>query len=178
MNRRRMMMLQKTQTDNNLLYLFEDYKQSWNSAYTIDSLWNGNVVTLRHTRSNSFYGPNSAAMCYIGDSQKASTGSSSVYEGLKALPVLNSLKRHRLILTVINVTKNTAVDETSGVIWFSFGTTNKVTYIKVNICDIKVGTQIVVENETAGAIKGAVISSDAPGIQWSFDFDVKVEEVE
>lgn len=177
MSRRRMMMLQQTQADNNLLYLLEDYKQSWNSVYAIDSLWNGNVVTLKHTRRTDFYGPSSAAMNFIGDSQKASTGADSVYLGLKVLPVLDSSKRYRLILTVVNVTKNTAVDEASGSMWFTFGTVNNITYSKISICDIKVGTQIIVENETAGAIKGAVIVSNAPSTQWNFDFDVKVEEV-
>ena len=177
MSRRRMMMLQQTQADNNLLYLIEDYKQSWNSGYTIDSLWNGNTVTLKHTRRSDFMGPSAAAMNFIGSSRQQSTGSAGVYSALTALPVLDSSKRYRLILTVVNVTKNTAVDEASGSMWFFFGTTNKITYSKISICDIKVGTQIIVENETAGAIKGAVISSDAPGIQWGFEFSVKVEEV-
>lgn len=177
MSRRRMMMQQLTQTDSNLLYLFEDYKQSWNSAYTIDSLWNGNTVTLKHTRSSHFGGPNVAAMNFIGSKQGASTGSAYVYEGLTALPVLDSSKRYRFILTVVNVTKNTAVDETSGSMWLSLGTVRGVTYTKVNICDIKVGTQIVVENENAGAIKGAVVAANTPSTQWDFDFDVKLEEV-
>ena len=177
MNRRRMMMLQQTQADNNLLYLIEDYKQSWMSNYSIGSAWNGNTVTLKHLNT-SFWGPSSAAMCYIGDSQKASTGSASVYEGLKSLPVLDSSKRYRLVLTVINVTKNTAVDETSGSMWFSFGTVRGVTYTSINICDIKVGIQIVVENENVGAIKGAVVSATVPNTQWEFEFDVRIEEVE
>lgn len=177
MNRRRMMMQMSTQADNNLLYLFEDYKQSWNSAYTIDSLWNGNIVTLKHTRSLGFAGPNQAGIAYIGAKQFASTGSAVIYEGLPALPVLDSNKRYRLILTCVQVTKNTAVDSTSGSLWFSFGTTQKITYTSVNICDIVLGTTIVVENESAGAIKGAVVTATVPNTQWNFDFDVKIEEV-
>lgn len=172
-----MMMQQPTQIDSNLLYLLEDYKQSWNCGYTIDSLWNGNIVTLKHTRRADFYGPSSAAMNFIGSKQAASTGSDSVYIGLPALPVLDSSKQYRFVLTVVNVTKNTAVDETSGSMWFSFGTTNGITYTKISICDIKVGTQIVVENENVGAIKGAVVSANTPSTQWDFDFDVRIEEV-
>ena len=177
MSRRRMMMQQLTQADNNLLYLLEDYKQSWNSGYIIDSLWNGNTVNLKHTRRSDFMGSPSGAMNFIGSKQVQASGSNAVYTGLTALPVLDASKRYRLILTVVNVTKNTAVDETSGSMWFSFGTTNGITYNKISICDIKVGTQIIVENETASAIKGAVVSADAPGTQWDFDFDVRVEEV-
>lgn len=177
MNRRRMMMQMLSQTDSNLLYLLEDYKQSWNSSYTIDSLWNGNIVTLKHTRRTDFFGPSSAAMNFIGSKQVQSTGSSAVYSGMTALPVLDASKRYRLILTVVNVTKNTAVDETSGSMWFSLGTTNQITYTQISISNIKVGTQIIVENETAGAIKGAVVSASTPSTQWSFDFDVRIEEV-
>lgn len=177
MSRRRMMMQMLSQADNNLLYLLEDYKQSWNSTYTIDSLWNGNIVTLKHTRRTDFFGPSSAAMNFIGAKQVASSGSANVYTGLSALPLLDSNKRYRLILTCVQVAKNTAVDSTSGVLWFSLGTTQKITYTSVNICDIALGTTIIIENETAGAIKGAVVSADTPSTQWDFDFDVRIEEV-
>lgn len=177
MSRRRIMMQMLTQADSNLLYLLEDYKQSWNSGYTIDSLWNGNIVTLKHTRRTDFSGPSSAAMNFIGAKQVSSSGSASVYYGLPALPVLDSSKRYRLVLTVVKVTKNTAVDASSGVLWFSLGTTDKITYTNINICDISLGTTIAVENESAGAIKGAVISATIPSTQWDFDFDVRIEEV-
>lgn len=172
-----MMMQQPTQIDSNLLYLLEDYKQSWNSGYTIDSLWNGNIVTLKHTRRKDFLGPSSAAMNFIGSKQGASIASAYVYEGLPALPVLDSSKRYRLVLTVVKVTKNTAVDASSGVLEFTLGTTDKITYTGINICDVSLGTTIVVENESAGAIKGAVITATVPSTQWDFDFDVRIEEI-
>lgn len=174
MSRRRMMMQMLSQADNNLLYLIEDYKQSWNSSYIIDSLWNGNIVTLKHTRRADFMGSSSAYMTFIGTRKVA--GSDSL-RGLPSLPTLDSSKCYRLTLTVINITTNTATDETSGVFRISTNVGNQHYLSSVNLCDIAVGTQIVLETQKAGAISGAAFGSNVPSTKWSFDFDVKLEEV-
>lgn len=174
MSRRRMMMLQLAQADSNLLYLIEDYKLSWNSIYAIDSIWSGNTVTLRHTRSGSFAGAGSAYMSFIGTSKVAGQ---DTLRKLPSLPTLDSSKCYRLTLTVLNITTNTATDETSGVFRISTNVGDQHYVSSVNLCDIAVGTQIVLETSKAGAISGAAFGSNVPSTKWSFDFDVKLEEV-
>lgn len=174
MNRRRMMMQQRTQANNNLLYLLEDYKQSWRSVYGIESIWQGNnTVTLEHA-SEGFAGPNQAYMSFIGINQIAGTDS---LRELPALPLLDSSKCYRLTLTVLNINTNTATDKNSGLFHISTNASGQHYISSINLCDITIGTQIVLETQKAGAISGAVCGSSVPSTKWSFNFNVKIEEI-
>lgn len=169
MSRRRLMMLQQSKPD-----LLEGYRLS-HRAYKIESVWqDSNTLTLKHT-SAGFMGPNTAAIAYIGDKPVSSTGTAAVFSGLKTvLSTLDSSKKYRLTLTVLNVNSNTAVDETSGSLWFSLGIFNNYVITEIKTCNIVKGTQIILESNN---IAGAVVSADNPNLLWSFDFDVRIEEV-
>ncbi len=175
MSRRRMMMQMLSQADNNLLYLLEDYKQSWNSAYSTNSMWNGNTVTLKHL-NDSFWGPNYAYAIFIGATREASTGAAYILKD-SHLPTLDLSKRYRLTLTVLNVKTNTATDESAGDLSIVFGSEYNYRRVNIPLCDIAVGTQFILEPPSAGVINSAIYGSNVPSTKWDFDFDVKLEEV-
>lgn len=175
MSRRRLMMQMLTQADNNLLYLLEDYKQSWNCVYKIESVWQNNILTLKHT-SAGFMGASYAYSIFIGAEQKASTGASLIL-GNSHLPTLDSSKRYRLTLTVLKVNANTATDTSEGELSIVFGSSQNYKRVNIPLCDITVGTQFILEPPSAGAIDSAIFGSNKPNPIWNFDFDVKFEEV-
>ena len=176
MSRRRMMMQMLSQADSNLLYLLEDYKQSWESSYKINSVWqDNNTLTLKHTATH-FMGASAAYATFIADSQRANTGASYIL-GASHLPTLDLSKLYRLTLTVTNVSANTATNESAGNLSIIFGSSENYKRVNIPLCDVTVGTQFILEPPSAGAINSAIFGSNVANTIWNFDFDIKLEEV-
>ncbi len=174
MNRRRMMMLQLA---NNQLDLLESYKLSYRCIYGLESIWSGNTVRLRHF-DPSFWGPSQAYQRFIGTKQSASTSIySTLDEAVSSLPTLDETKRYRMTFTVTNVEYNSATDETTDIFKISIGNSSNYYTASVNVKDIAVGTTIEVEMKNATCFYSAVFGATVGSAKWSFDFDVKFEEV-
>lgn len=155
-----MMMQMFTETDNNLLHLLEDYKQSNTYLYSMYGVWNDdNTLTLRHT-GNGFTGPSQAYKQFIGTEVKI--GQSIIYAfsaGNSTIPTIDQTKKYRLIFTVKNVEYNTATDETADTLEIAIGLRSKYYTQITSIKDITVGTKIVIEMTDATGFGGAVYGS-------------------
>lgn len=178
MSRRRMMMQMFAEADNNLLYLLEAYKQSDTSMYNMDGVWNDDsTFTLRHT-INGFNGPSKAYKQFIGKEIKiAQTIMGAFSAGSPTISTIDQTKKYRLTFTVKNVEYNTATDETTDTLEIAIGLRSKNYTQITSIKDITVGTKIVIEMTGATGFGGAVYGSTVGSALWSFDFDVKLEEV-
>lgn len=178
MSRRRMMMQMFAEADNNLLYLLEGYKQSNTSTYNLYGVWNeDNTFTLRHAKSG-LGGPTQAYKQFIGTEVKSGQSIIIAFSaGSPTIPTIDQTKKYRLTFTVKNVEYNTATDGTADTLEFSIGTRNKYYTQITSIKDITVGTKIVVGMTDATGLGGAVYGSTVGSALWSFDFDVKLEEV-
>jgi hypothetical protein len=173
-----MMMQMLTETDNNLLHLLEGYKQSNTSTYNLYGVWNeDNTFTLRHA-GNGFFGPTQAYKQFIGTEVKYGQSIILAFSaGSPTIPTIDQTKKYRLTFTVKNVEYNTATDETTDTLEISIGLRSKYYTQITSIKDITVGTKIVVEMTDATGLGGAVYGSTVGSALWSFDFDVKLEEV-
>lgn len=178
MNRRRMMMQMLAEADNNLIHLLEGYKQSNTSFYSMYGVWNDdNTFTLRHT-GNGFTGPSQAYKQFIGAEFKYAQNIAGAFSALDPIiPTVDQTKKYRLTLTVINIEYNTATEETTDTLDIAIGVRTKNYSQSINIKDVTEGTEIVVEMTDATKFGGAVYGSTVGSAQWSFDFDVKLEEV-
>ena len=174
MSRRRMMMQQLI---TNVVDYLEGYRLSYRSSYKIESVWqNNNTLTLKHT-SSGFMGPSAAYQRFIGDSQAKST---SVHDTMSNTPLatVDTTKCYRLTLEVLRINSNSATDESSGDLIIAIGKKNGYQSASIPLCDIVVGTKIVVETPYPSyTICCGVFGSNNSAAIWDFDFDVKFEEV-
>lgn len=175
MNRRRMMMQQLVSSAVDYL---EGYRLSYRSGYKMESVWqDSNTLTLKHT-SAGFMGPNSAHQRFIGASQGQGTNAYNALAGATPLTTIDTSKCYRLTLTVLRVNSNSATDESSGALTISIGKQTKYESANTPLCNITVGTKIVVETpDPSYTICAGVFGTNNPNTIWSFDFDVKFEEV-
>lgn len=174
MSRRRMMMQQLVETAFDYL---DGYRLSYRSGYKIESVWqDNNMLTLKHT-SAGFMGPSAAYSRFIG----ATTGQSTSVNAAMAttpLPTVDTSKCYRLTLTVLNVNSNSATDESSGNLSIALGKQNGYARTDTPLCDIAVGTKIVVEtSDLTQTICCGIFGSDNQNTIWNFDFNVEFEEV-
>ena len=174
MSRRRMMMMQVISKAVDYL---EGYRLSYRSTYKIESVWqDNNTLTLKHT-SAGFMGASSAYQCFFGASQSQSTSINAAITNTP-LPTVDTSRCYRLTLTVLRVNSNSATDESSGNLTIAIGKKNGYQSVSTPLCDIAVGTKIVVETpEPSYTICAGVFGSNNANTIWNFDFDVKLEEV-
>lgn len=174
MSRRRMMMQQLLKSAVDYL---EGCRISFSSGYKIESVWqDNNTLTLKHT-SAGFMGPNAAYSRFIGSSTGQSTSVNAVM-ATTPLSTVDTSKCYRLTLTVLSVNSNSATDETSGNLSIAIGKQNAYARTDTPLCDIAVGTKIVVEtSDPTQTICCGIFGSNNPDTTWSFDFNVKFEEV-
>ena len=97
--------------------------------------------------------------------------------GSPTISTIDQTKKYRLTFTVKNVEYNTATDETTDTLEIAIGLRSKNYTQITSIKDITVGTKIVIEMTGATGFGGAVYGSTVGSALWSFDFDVKLEEV-
>lgn len=175
MSRRRMMMLQLIK---NAVDYLEGYRLSYRSVYKIESVWqDNNTLTLKHT-SAGFMGPTSAYQCFFGASTGHGQSVFAVLAGKTPLTTVDINKCYRLTLTVLRVNSNSATDESSGNLIISIGKQTGYVTVDTPLCNIAVGTKIVVETpEPSYTICAGVFGSNNANTIWNFDFDIKLEEV-
>ncbi len=174
MSRRRMMMQQLAKSAVDYL---DGYRLRYRSGYKIESVWQGkSTLTLKHT-SAGFMGPNAVYQLFFGTSQGQSTGINNVMSNTP-LTTVDTTKCYRLTLTVLKVNSNSATDENSGDLTIAIGKINGYKSVSTPLRNIDVGTKIVVETaDPSQTICGGAFGSNNPNTTWSFDFDVKLEEV-
>lgn len=175
MNRRRIMMLQ--QKVDSGIEIPTKYQRNYEVYYSPIS-WNNGTVTLAHTRYG-FGGPAQVFIQFIGPQNKYAHDMAQAFsvESTPLMDFLDSTKRYKLTLTVINVNQNTSTDNTEDIFTLAIGKRNARYSKEVNIKDIKAGTKIEVEMTYATGFCCAVFGITAGSALWSFDFDVKIEEV-
>ncbi len=174
MSRRRMMMQMLSETDNGI-EIPDEYKRSF-SVYNLSISWSGDIVTMSHTKSG-LLGVNSARLSFIGREDKYAQTTGQAFSANSAtLPFLDSTKLYKMTLTAVNVTNN-SMDSTEDVFIAAIGTRETRYYKELNIKDIKTGTKIELEMTAATGFSGAAFGATVGSALWSFDFDVKLEEV-
>jgi hypothetical protein len=170
-----MMMQMLSETDNGI-EIPEEYKRSF-LFYHQQASWLENIVRLE--RYNGGYG--GAAQGYlqlIGRENKLAQSISQAFSANSTtLDFLDRTKCYRLVLEVVKVNNNTATDSTTDNLTVAIGTRENQYSQTLNIKDIVVGTKIEIEMTAATGFGCAVFGSTVGSALWSFDFDVKLEEV-
>jgi hypothetical protein len=170
-----MMMLQLTNADNGI-EIPEEYRRSF-LFYNQQATWLENIVRLEHY-SGGYAGPAQGYLQLIGRENKLGQNTSAAFSANSTtLDFLDRTKCYRLVLDVVKVNNNTATDSTTDKLTVAIGTRENQYSQTLNIKDIVAGTKIEIEMTATTGFSCAVFGSTVGSALWSFDFDVKLEEV-